>query len=42
LERDKSILTIGIIALLVITCCAALAVVLAALFIFGVSTPITP
>jgi hypothetical protein len=42
LERDNSILTIGIIALLVIVCCAALAVVAAALLIFGISVPVSP
>jgi hypothetical protein len=42
LERDSTILTIGIVVLLLITCCAALAVVMAALLVFGISLPITP
>jgi hypothetical protein len=42
LERDTTILTIGIVVLLIVTCCAALAVVLAAVFIFGINIPIAP
>ncbi|MEJ2150223.1 MAG: hypothetical protein P8Z40_12175 [Chloroflexota bacterium] len=42
MEKDSTILTIGIVALLLITCCAALAVVMAALLVFGISLPITP
>jgi cell division protein FtsW (lipid II flippase) len=42
LERDTTILTIGIVVLLLVTCCAALAVVMAALLVFGISLPFTP